>query len=41
VHDRNFRFIHGIEVRANPRGCGNCHQVTFCDTCHIEGGYDY
>ncbi|HEX9667488.1 MAG TPA: cytochrome c3 family protein [Thermodesulfobacteriota bacterium] len=41
VHDRNFRFIHGIEARANPRECGNCHELkSFCDQCHIRGGYD-
>ena len=42
VHDRNFRFIHGIEARANPNSCGKCHQEqSFCQTCHIKGGYDY
>jgi len=41
VHDRNFRFIHGIEARANPRECGNCHELrSFCDQCHIKGGYE-
>jgi hypothetical protein len=41
VHDRNFRFIHGIEARANPRECGNCHELkSFCNQCHIKGGYD-
>lgn len=42
VHDRNFRFIHGIEARADPTSCGKCHQQeSFCETCHIEGGYDF
>jgi len=42
VHDRNFRFIHGIEARANPNSCGKSHQEqSFCQTCHIKGGYDY
>jgi hypothetical protein len=41
VHDRNFRFIHGIEARANPRECGNCHELkSFCEKCHMRGGYD-
>ncbi len=42
IHDRNFRFIHGIEARANPNSCGKCHQAkSFCETCHVKGGYDY
>ena len=42
VHDRNFRFIHGIEARANPTSCGKCHQAkSFCESCHIKGGYDF
>lgn len=42
VHDRNYRFIHGIEARANPTLCGKCHEAkSFCDTCHIKGGYDF
>ncbi|MEE9252861.1 MAG: cytochrome c3 family protein [Thermodesulfobacteriota bacterium] len=41
VHDRNFRFVHAIEARANPRTCGTCHQLSaFCEKCHIEGGYE-
>jgi hypothetical protein len=40
VHDRNFRFVHGIEARANPRKCGECHSSGFCQTCHVEGGYE-
>ena len=40
-HDRNFRFVHPIEARANPRECGNCHELkSFCVKCHTEGGYD-
>jgi len=40
-HDRNFRFIHGIEARADPRSCGNCHELrSFCEKCHLEGGYE-
>lgn len=41
VHDRNFRFVHAIEARANPSQCGSCHKLkSFCDKCHIEGGYE-
>lgn len=41
MHDRNFIVIHAIEARANPRECASCHeQKSFCQTCHIEGGYD-
>ncbi len=41
VHDRNFRLVHGMEARVNPTSCGNCHErVSFCDECHIEGGYE-
>jgi hypothetical protein len=40
-HDRNFRFVHPIEARANPRECGTCHELkSFCVKCHTEGGYD-
>ncbi|MEM4658552.1 MAG: hypothetical protein QXX77_09060 [Candidatus Methanosuratincola sp.] len=40
-HDRTFRFIHGIEARANPMKCGQCHEsVSFCEKCHVEGGYE-
>jgi len=41
VHDRNFRFVHPIEARANPSKCGSCHQLkSFCDKCHAEGGFE-
>ncbi|HEX9756574.1 MAG TPA: hypothetical protein VGB26_02085 [Nitrospiria bacterium] len=41
VHDRNFRFVHGMEARVNPKSCGNCHElIGFCASCHIEGGYE-
>jgi hypothetical protein len=41
VHDRNFRFVHGLEARFNPKSCGTCHQLdAFCAGCHIEGGYE-
>lgn len=41
VHDRNVRFTHGIEARANPMRCGQCHELrSFCQKCHVEGGYE-
>lgn len=41
MHDRNFRFTHGIEARANPMRCAQCHDLrSFCQKCHVQGGYD-
>jgi hypothetical protein len=41
VHDRNFRFTHAIEARANPMRCAQCHELrSFCQKCHFEGGYE-
>jgi hypothetical protein len=39
-HDRNVRFVHGIEARANPMKCGQCHTPNFCESCHVKGGYE-
>ncbi len=40
VHDRNYIVVHTVDARANPRTCGNCHEITFCNQCHREGGYE-
>ena len=37
VHERNFRFFHSVEARANPMQCGSCHREDFCINCHQQG----
>jgi hypothetical protein len=34
VHNRNFRFYHGIEARNKPSSCDVCHRKQFCKECH-------
>jgi hypothetical protein len=35
VHDINFRFTHGLELRSKEKECLSCHQnETFCVECH-------
>lgn len=38
MHDRNFKFFHSIQARANPRQCDACHVVNFCQQCHEGRG---
>lgn len=43
VHDLNYRFTHGIDLKGKTSDCQTCHQVeTFCASCHFpEGSGDY
>ncbi len=39
MHDFNYRFTHGIDVKSKLLDCGSCHeQQTFCSECHGAGG---
>ncbi|MBM4169182.1 MAG: cytochrome c3 family protein [Ignavibacteria bacterium] len=40
VHDLNFRFTHGIAVKAKASNCATCHSTReFCSECHAAGGH--
>jgi hypothetical protein len=42
VHDLNYRYTHGIDVKSKSSECTTCHQKeTFCVECHISTGGDY
>lgn len=42
VHDLNYRFTHGIDLKGKTAECQTCHQPeTFCAECHTSGGGDY
>jgi len=40
VHDLNYRFTHGIDLKGKTKECQSCHQVEeFCVSCHgLTGG---
>jgi hypothetical protein len=39
VHDLNYRFTHGVDVKAKTLDCSSCHdQQEFCVKCHDAGG---
>lgn len=41
VHDLNYRFTHGIDVKGKNAQCQTCHEVeTFCVDCHASNGGD-
>ncbi len=42
VHDLNFRFTHGIDLKGKVSDCQSCHQIeTFCVDCHSVTGGDF
>ena len=42
VHDLNYRFTHGIDLKSKTTECQTCHQIeTFCVECHDSKGGDY
>ncbi len=41
VHDLNYRFNHGIDLKGKNAQCQTCHEVeTFCVNCHSAVGGD-
>ena len=35
IHDLNFRYTHGADVKSKTMDCGTCHATaTFCAACH-------
>lgn len=41
VHDLNYRFTHGIDLKGKNSQCQTCHEVeTFCVDCHTASGGD-
>jgi hypothetical protein len=42
VHDINYRFTHGIDLKSKTNECQTCHQrETFCAECHSSAGGDF
>ncbi len=42
VHDLNYRFTHGIDLKGKTTDCQTCHQTeTFCAECHDSQGGDF
>jgi hypothetical protein len=42
VHDLNYVYTHGIEIKGKESECLTCHQIeTFCVECHNTPGGDY
>jgi len=42
VHDLNFKYTHGIEMKSKSMECKTCHnEGTFCVECHSSQGGDY
>lgn len=42
VHDLNFRFTHGMDLKGKTSECTTCHQTeTFCVTCHASNSNDF
>jgi hypothetical protein len=43
VHDLNYRFTHGMDLKGKVNDCSSCHQTeTFCAECHnppVDGDY--
>jgi len=38
VHRGDFLGRHTIEARSNPARCLRCHEISTCDSCHVERG---
>ncbi len=42
VHDLNYKFTHGIDLKGKTTECQTCHQTeTFCAECHNSEGGDF
>jgi len=42
VHDLNYVYTHGIDLKGKESECQTCHEVeTFCVECHTTPGGDY
>lgn len=42
VHDLNYRYTHGIDLKGKSTECQTCHQTeTFCAECHESKGGDF
>lgn len=42
VHDLNYQFTHGIDLKSKTSECQTCHQVeTFCASCHASKSADF
>lgn len=42
VHDLNFRYTHGIDMKGKTSECKTCHNVeSFCVECHDSKGGDF
>jgi len=42
VHDLNFVYTHGVELKGKESECQTCHQVeSFCAECHNSEGNDF
>jgi hypothetical protein len=42
VHDLNYRFTHGIDLKGKTSECQTCHQTeTFCGECHDSKTKDF
>lgn len=42
VHDLNYRFTHGIDLKGKTSECQTCHQTeTFCAECHDSKTRDF
>ncbi|MGE5399087.1 MAG: cytochrome c3 family protein [Ignavibacteriales bacterium] len=43
IHDLNYVYTHGIDLKGGTTECQTCHQVeTFCVECHTNSnGHDY
>ncbi len=41
VHDLNYRFTHGMDLKGKNGQCQTCHEIeTFCVNCHNQSGGD-
>ncbi len=42
VHELNYRFTHGIDLKGKTSECKTCHNdATFCSECHDSKGGDF
>ncbi|PJA96661.1 MAG: cytochrome C [Ignavibacteriales bacterium CG_4_9_14_3_um_filter_34_10] len=42
VHEINYRFTHGIDLKGKTSECQTCHETeTFCVECHTGANEDY
>ncbi len=42
VHDLNYRYTHGVDLKGKTSECQTCHQTeTFCAQCHSSSSKDF